>query len=648
MLVVMLGITVLFMNGKSLGIVAATDEDSENYTGDTVFTANDLDGSWYTGLEGSWNSGLTHIWNNDGAVRIDLNGSSASVSGNGAYSLDGDVVIARSGRYIVSGTLDDGSLIVDAENNSKIWILFDNVQVSCSDNAAVIIDQADKVFLTLADGSENALSDGSAYGTGASGEVNAALYARDDLTINGSGALTINGNYKHGIKANDDLVITGGTIAVHSVSDAVHVNESFRFTGADLTVNAGDDAIHADKSVGIYGGSILINTCYEGIESPAVDIADGDVTIYPTDDGINANGGSGTAFIAPAVSGASADAAVSAASDASAPYIHITGGSLTIVNETARDADGLDSNSDILIDGGTVRISLSGNGSNSAIDYGSETGGKCLITGGTVIACGSYTMAEGFDSDSAQCSVLYNLSGGAEAGTAFSLEDKDGNVLLSWDVPCSFSSVNVSCPEMQQGETYRVVIGENAEEITLDESSASFGDAQSSMFGGKMNWGGMAPRGAGTGPDGSSDRGGGRRRGRESGTESAEGSGAETAEGTGEAPDFSAFGGDMPATAGSGEMPAPPDFGNMPDSGENMTEMPAPPDSGENMPAPPNFNGGMPDAGGFDSGSGVHTAQETADSNRPLSEYPVTTFAMTGAAALILIMGVGVAVWYKQ
>ena len=100
-------------------------------------------------------------------------------------------------------------------------------------------------------------------------------------------------------------------------------------------------------------------------------------------------------------------------------------------------------------------------------------------------------MAEGFDASSEQCSVLYNIKRGAASGTTVSLEDSQGNIILSYDAPCSFSSVVMSCPEMRQGETYTLVIGDSADEITLDTVSASFGDAQSEHFGGPMNWGGM-------------------------------------------------------------------------------------------------------------------------------------------------------------
>ena len=185
--------------------------------------------------------------------------------------------------------------------------------------------------------------------------------------------------------------------------------------------------------------------------------------------------------------------ALTAESETSATetWIHVSGGSITVVNDVARDADGLDSNGDIIISGGVIRVSLTNSGSNSALDYGSESGGVMEISGGDVIACGSYAMAEGFGSGSTQCSVLYNIKRGAAAGTELKLEDSDRNVLRSYEVPCSFSSIAISCPEMQIGETYSIVIGDSAEEITLEEISASFGDAQSEGFDGSMNWGGM-------------------------------------------------------------------------------------------------------------------------------------------------------------
>ena len=100
-------------------------------------------------------------------------------------------------------------------------------------------------------------------------------------------------------------------------------------------------------------------------------------------------------------------------------------------------------------------------------------------------------MAEGFDSTSTQASILYNTSTVAEAGTTLTVTDTDGSVLLSWKVPCSFSSALISCPEMKVGGTYIVSAGGTSEEITLEGVSTTYGDSQGGMHGGDMGQGGM-------------------------------------------------------------------------------------------------------------------------------------------------------------
>ena len=576
-------LTVLFMNGEALGITKIVDEDAEQNSDSAYFTTNDQNGSWDT----------------TGAAAITLTGDGASISGNGAYVYDGNVVIAEAGRYVLSGSLEDGSIIVDAHDSSKVWILLDGVEINCSDDACIQVDQADKVFLTLAEGSENTLISGSAYSdTALSDGTDGAIFAHDDLTINGSGSLTVTAQYSHGISANDDLVITGGTITISAADDAIHVNDSIRIKDAAITVtagddglltsnevengylyiesgtlditasgdgihttgditvaggetniSAGDDGIHSDASVFVQSGTILISDCYEGIEALIIDVSGGDVSINCEDDGFNANGGSSDMFggggqmgggqndgtfghggmhgsgtdegttgempTPPDRSGesmsggmptgqetetASGSGQSSADTEDVETYISISGGNIRIVNEVGQDADGLDSNGDIKISGGTIYISLLGTGSNCAVDYASESGGVAEITGGTIIACGASSMAEGFDSTSTQASILYNTSTVAEAGTTLTVTDADGSVLLSWEVPCSFSSALISCPEMKVGGTYTVSTGGTSEEITLEGVSTTYGDSQGGMHGGDMGQSGMP--GGGMRPDG--------------------------------------------------------------------------------------------------------------------------------------------------
>ena len=614
-LIAALIVTVLFMNGQAIGIELVVDADSEAHSDNEYFTENDLLSDWDT----------------SSATYITLEGDTVSIKGNNAYEYDGNVVISGSGKFVITGTLDDGYITVDANANSKVWILLQNVDITCSDNACLRVDEADKVFLTLAGGTENTLTGGEELSQEALDDgTYGVIFAHDDLTINGSGSLQINAGYKHGIKANDDLVITGGTITIDAVADGIHVNDSFRLrdasvsitagddgilteneesffylesgeitlnaegdgihsngdviiAGGSITMDAGDDGIHADGDIEIEDGVIVLNSCYEGIEGATITVSGGEITIYPTDDGFNASSGSSseggmfqngggnpggmggpqtgmqppegmemTSEQGDAASGQGGtmpampdgdgtppampedggtppvmpDGAGTPPEDGGTPpampeeggmpaqteentdaqnglpesqqdaenFIRISGGTITVINENGNDADGLDSNGDILITGGDIRISLADNGTNSALDAGVESGGVAQISGGTVIACGSSSMAESFDGTSTQCSILYNISSGVEAGTCLKLEDEEGNEILSWEVPCGFSSAVLSSPEMETGETYTIIAGESEETITLSEMSASFGDAQSTMFSGNMNWGGMQRR----------------------------------------------------------------------------------------------------------------------------------------------------------
>ena len=114
------------------------------------------------------------------------------------------------------------------------------MDIRCSDDACLRVDQADKVFLTLAEGSVNSMASGESYSDAALADnTGGAIYAHDDLTINGSGSLSVTAAYKHGIDANDELVITGGTLTVDAVGDGLHVRDNLRICDASITLTAG-------------------------------------------------------------------------------------------------------------------------------------------------------------------------------------------------------------------------------------------------------------------------------------------------------------------------------------------------------------------------------------------------------------------------
>ncbi len=587
-------LTVLFMNGERLGIEVVRDADAESYAGTEWFTANDLNGEW----------------DDASATVITLQGADAKISGGGAYAYDGGVVISGGGRYVLSGTLTDGSITVDANDSAKVWIRLDGVDVACSDDACLRIDQADKVFLTLGAGTENSFSSGAVYsGRALADKTGGTIFAHDDLTINGSGSLSIVAQYKHGIDANDTLVVAGGRITVSAPADGVHVNDSFRFTSADLTVSAGDDAIHCDNAVCIAGGNILAERCYEGVEALTIDVTGGDITIFPTDDGLNANGRGGSGFgIRPGQT--------DAAADAEETWIRISGGTLTVVNENARDADGMDSNGDIYIDGGTIRISVSGDRSNNAIDFGSESGGVCIVTGGELIACGGATMTEGFSAESTQCAVLFTLEAAAAAGTPFRVLDAEGSEILSDTPACSYSSVAFSAAALRIGKTYTVCIGDETYEMTPGSFAEEIGAAGGAGAGG---WFGRPGRG-------------------------------------GDAVDGMPFSGnDADASPGGGvggrggERPSRPDGGGFP-SGEAGT--PAFPGAGSGAPGNRGYGGTEPERGGpqfRNNGSPAappDAAGESADGTN--GAVSADAWILLGFSAVVLLIGLWTAVRYRR
>ena len=157
------------------------------------------------------------------------------------------------------------------------------VSVSSSDFSALYIKQSAKTVISLVGGTENSLTDGSVYSAEKleDGKPTAALYSKDDLTINGSGTLTVNGNYEDGIKANDIFRMTGGTLRVTAADDGINVNDYIATAGAVIEVVSGGDAVIGPESINI-------SSCCEGIEGAYITINGGSISIIASDDAIKA------------------------------------------------------------------------------------------------------------------------------------------------------------------------------------------------------------------------------------------------------------------------------------------------------------------------------------------------------------------------
>ncbi len=294
-----------------------------------------------------------HITLNETAITAD---ATVSVSGTKA-------TITNAGSYLVSGTLLNGQLVVNAAKTSTVILYLSGASITCPDHPAIYIKSADKVILSLVPDTQNYLIDGSSYTLAAGAEEpDAALFSDCDLTINGTGALTIDANYNDGIKCKDDLKIIEGTLNVDAVDDGITGRDAFYVKGGVLTVLAGGDGLKATNTdtgkgfLAILGGEIRLTAAADGVQAESsILITEGTLSIL-------AGGGSavaketGKGLKAPldiSVSGGSI--ALNCADDAihSDNSVNIGGGSF----EISTADDGIHADSYLAVSDGSIHIS---------------------------------------------------------------------------------------------------------------------------------------------------------------------------------------------------------------------------------------------------------------------------------------------------
>lgn len=386
--------------------------------------------------------------------------SSYSINGSTYITLSNeDVKISKGGTYILEGTMNDAGIIVEVGDDEDVQLVLNNVTINSGDFAGIYIIEGDEITITLAENSVNTISDSGVYTLIDENEVDALIYSKADLFINGTGKLVLNSSYNHGVVSKDDLIITegdyvidvagqalkgkdclmisdgnfdikagkdalksdndedeyrgyinitGGNFVISSAQDAIYGLNLVSISGGnfdittsgtdsnsakaiksdvlveisggtfnidssddgihsdiDLTISAGtfnidsdDDALHADGKLQIDDGEFTINA-HEGIEATYIIINGGNISIYATDDGLNAS---------------------QSVSDYTAT-IEINGGYLS-VSMAQGDTDGIDSNGYIIVNGGT--IDFTGQNSFDA-ELGSEFNGGTIIINGTEV-----------------------------------------------------------------------------------------------------------------------------------------------------------------------------------------------------------------------------------------------------------------------
>lgn len=209
-------------------------------------------------------------------VLIQLNGTSAAAS-SGSVKISGTTItITEEATYIISGTLDNGMIIVNAPDTAKLQLVLNGVSINSETSAPIYILEADKVFITLADGTENVLSNGGTFTAIDENNIDAVIFSKQDLTLNGDGSLTVTSPAGHGIVCKDDLVVTSGTYTVNSASHGLDANDSVRITGtANIMIDAGKDGIHCENTDDASLGFIYISNGMMNIQAEGDGIAAG-------------------------------------------------------------------------------------------------------------------------------------------------------------------------------------------------------------------------------------------------------------------------------------------------------------------------------------------------------------------------------------
>lgn len=403
----------------------------------------------------------------DTVVLIDLTRKETSDS-NAVEIHENQLTIKTAGTYQIYGTLANGSIIVDAKKDSQVNIFFAGASISCSNHAPLYIKKAGSITITLPDNSKNELTNCGEYATIDDNNVDAVLFSKSDLVINGNGELTVTSEYGNGItgkdnvfiksgnividvsghalEANDSITIDGGSLSLAAGKDAIHTENDedtglgiFTMNGGSVSISAEDDAIHAVASLTVNNGTLNIEKCLEGLEAAKIYIKGGNVFMNASDDGINATVGA-------KVNCHNGEA-----------IIHISGGKTEIITK----GGALDSNGDILMDGGDVLIHGPGT---SIFGFGSlDYVNKAEINGGLFVA---FTVGgKVFSDTSTQAAFNLNLSSRVSKGTKVVLTDPGGNAIFSERAAASFDCLIVSSPKLAVGERYSVNMGNTAVQV---------------------------------------------------------------------------------------------------------------------------------------------------------------------------------------
>lgn len=435
------------------------------------------------------------------ATHIALSETGASVSGDNATASGSTVTITAAGTYVITGSSSNAQIVIDAPDDAKVQIVLDGVTLSNGSGPCILASNADKVFVTLAEGTVNMLSDGSSWTlAGTEDEPDATIFGTCDLAINGSGTLNVKATTHHGIHSTDDLVVTGGTLNVDAANDGLVGKDSVKIGGASVHVTAQDNGVKAtndtDENKGfvlISAGDVDIDAQADGIKATRlIKTSGGTVTVDSQDDALHSDtdlwldGGT---------------LAISAADDGMhAEYcLWLADGTLDITNSY----EGIEGQ-DILVTGGSSNIAYSDDGINAAVasdetssentqadaqqangrnrqtgtgqmpGQQSETGGSITITGGTIDLV-STRQGDSLDSNGTiQIEGGTVTTSGAASGDSSVLDfETSGTISGGTFIGLGAASMETGFGNSSQASISATISGSAGDVVTIEDSSGT-------------------------------------------------------------------------------------------------------------------------------------------------------------------------------
>ncbi|TCK92697.1 uncharacterized protein DUF4353 [Natranaerovirga hydrolytica] len=311
-------------------------------------------------------------WRNENPIYINFTNSLEDINDSG-IEVDGHTLtITEAGVYVLSGELENGQIVVNEQNDGDIKLVLNGVKIHNEDSAAIHIVKAGKTIISLEEGTDNIISDGSVY-IDEEDEANATIFSKSDLTINGNGNLTVYANYNNGIVSRDNLIITGGNLHIFSADDGLMGRDLVAIYDGIIHIESEDDGIKSTNDnegkgqIIIAGGTININANGDGIQGA------GDLYIIDGEFNIVTGGGSGN----------SEENTSSTKGIKSNTLIGIDGG---VLNVDSLD-DAIHSDGDIVINDGEMNLKTG--------DDGIHADGSIVINGGIIDILESYEGIEG-------------------------------------------------------------------------------------------------------------------------------------------------------------------------------------------------------------------------------------------------------------